>query len=522
MILLWLLIVTVAGAIAAWVLGWWSKAASRWVTLVALFADCVLLLVLWAPQWTAQGLPPGEQWLAEFDWPWIGPLGVRFHLAADGLSLLLLALTVFLGIAAVSASWTEIQARVGAFHLCLLMTLAGIMGVFTALDLFLFYFFWELMLVPMYFLIAIWGHENRVPAAIKFFLFTQGGSLLMFVAILALYFIHGRDTGVYSFDYRQWVQAEPTGAIAWWLMLGFFISFAVKLPVVGLHTWLPDAHTEAPTGGSVLLAGLLLKTGAYGLLRFALPLFPTASNEIAWFAMILGVAGILYGAFLAFAQPDAKRLVAYTSVSHLGFVLLGIYAGTNLALQGAIVILLAHGLSAGGLFIVVGAVQERLHTRQLDELGGLWSSMPRLGGVALLLALASLGLPGLANFVGEFLVLTGTFAVSPTLAAIGAIGFVLSSVYSLWLIYRVFQGPQRQAVKAVDLGAREMVIFSLIIAAILWLGLYPQPVLNTARPPVESLLNSITHVEGEPGSQPQTVSFEAPAADYDRLAKGDP
>jgi len=521
MILLWLLIVTVAGAIAAWVLDRWSTTASRWAALVALFADCVLLLVLWAPLRVAQRLPPGEQWIAEFDWSWIAPLGVRFHLAADGLSLLLLALTVFLGIAAVSASWTEIQARVGAFHLCLLLTLAGIIGVFTALDLFLFYFFWELMLVPMYFLIAIWGHENRVPAAIKFFLFTQGGSLLMFVAILALYFIHGRDTGVYSFDYRQWVQTEPTGTIGWWLMLGFFISFAVKLPVVGVHTWLPDAHTEAPTGGSVVLAGLLLKTGAYGLLRFALPLFPAASAEIAWPAMILGVAGILYGAFLAFAQPDAKRLVAYTSVSHLGFVLLGIYAGTNLALQGAIVILLAHGLSTGGLFIVVGALQERLHTRRLDELGGLWSSMPRMGGVAMFLALASLGLPGLANFVGEFLVLTGTFAVSPTLAAIGAIGFILSSVYSLWLIYRVFQGPQRPGVAAVDLGAREMVIFSLIIAAILWLGVYPQPVLNTARPSVESLLNSATRVQDEPGPQSQTVSFEAPAVGYDRLAQGD-
>jgi NADH-quinone oxidoreductase subunit M len=521
MILLWLLIVTVAGAIAAWVLGRRSEAASRWATLVALFVDCVLLLVLWAPQWTGQGASPGEQWIAEFDRPWIGPLGVRFHLAADGLSLLLLALTVFLGIAAVSASWTEIRARVGAFHLCLLLTLAGIMGVFTALDLFLFYFFWELMLVPMYFLIAIWGHEHRERAAVKFFLFTQGGSLLMFVAILALYFIHGGTTGVYSFDYRQWVQVEPTGAIAWWLMLGFFVSFAVKLPVVGLHTWLPDAHTEAPTGGSVVLAGLLLKTGAYGLLRFALPLFPAASAEIAWPAMILGVVGILYGAFVAFAQPDAKRLVAYTSVSHLGFVLLGIYAGTNLALQGAIIILLAHGLSTGGLFIVVGALQERLHTRQLDDLGGFWSSMPRMGGVAMFLALASLGLPGLANFVGEFLVLTGTFAVSPTLAGIGAVGFVLSSIYSLWLMYRVFQGPQRQGAAAADLGAREMVVFGLIIVAILWIGVYPQPVLNTARPLVESLLNPVTHVQDGPGSRPQTVSSEAPAGDNHRLAQND-
>jgi len=488
MILLWLLIVTVAGALAAWVLGRWSKAASRWVTLAALLGDAVLLVFAWASALSGT-------WLDEFDYPWIEPLGVRFHLGVDGLSLLLLALTIFLGIAAVSASWTEIQNRVGAFYLSLMLTLAGIMGVFMALDLFLFYFFWELMLVPMYFLIAIWGHENRVHAAIKFFLFTQAGSLLMFVAILALYFIHGRSTGVYSFDYQRLLGTQAPGSISLWLMLGFFAAFAVKLPMVGLHTWLPDAHTEAPTGGSVILAGLLLKTGAYGFLRFALPLFPADSAKIAWPAMILGVAGILYGAFQAFAQQDAKRLVAYTSVSHLGFVLLGIYAGTSLALQGAIVVLLAHGLSTGGLFIVIGALDERFHTRRLDELGGLWSITPRLGGVALFLALASLGLPGLANFVGEFLVLTGTFAISPALAAIGAVGFVLSSVYSLWLIYRVFQGPERVGRAALDLGVREMAVFILMIAAIVWLGVYPQPVLDTARPQVESLLSSAADVD---------------------------
>ncbi len=486
MILLWLLIVTVVGALAAWALGGWSRGASRWVALAALFADAVLLVLAWAST-------SGGTWLHELDYPWIGPLGVRFHLGVDGLSLLLLALTIFLGIAAVSASWTQIQQRVGAFHLSVMLTLAGIMGVFMALDLFLFYFFWELMLIPMYFLIAIWGHENRARAAIKFFLFTQAGSLLMFVAILALYVIHGRSAGVYSFDYQQLLDTQA-GPVSFWLMLAFFAAFAVKLPMVGLHTWLPDAHTEAPTGGSVILAGLLLKTGAYGFLRFALPLFPAASAEIARPAMILGTAGILYGAFLAFAQQDAKRLVAYTSVSHLGFVLLGIYAATPLALQGAIVILLAHGLSTGGMFIVVGALEERFHTRRLDELGGLWAVTPRLGGVALFLSLALLGLPGLANFVGEFLVLTGTFAVSPTLAVLGAVGFIVSSVYSLWLIYRVFQGPQRASRAAPDLGAREMAVFSLIIAGIVWLGVYPQPVLDTARPQVESLVNLPTNV----------------------------
>jgi NADH-quinone oxidoreductase subunit M len=484
MILIWLLVITVAGGIASWAVGRWNATACRWVSLAALLADAIILMLAWTP---APAAVPDATWVRQFECPWITPLGVNFHLGVDGLSLLLLALTVFLGIVAVSASWTEIQERVGAFHLALMLTLAGVMGVFMALDLFLFYFFWELMLVPMYFLISIWGHENRAAAAIKFFLFTQGSSLLMFVAILTLYFIHARNSGSYSFDYQALLQTPIPAAIAPWLMLGFFIAFAVKLPVVGVHTWLPDAHTEAPTGGSVLLAGLMLKTGAYGLLRFALPLFPADSRVLAWPAMILGVIGILYGAFVAFAQIDVKRLVAYTSVSHLGFALLGIYAGNRLALQGAIVVLLAHGLSTGGLFVIVGALQERFGTRRMDELGGLWSSTPRLGGVALFLALASLGLPGLANFVGEFLVLTGTFAVSPTLAAIGAVGFVLSSVYALWLVYLVFHGPLQQSQPGGDLKSREMLVFSLLIVIIIWLGLYPQPVLDAANSNVESL-----------------------------------
>ena len=509
MILVWLLIITAGGGVLAWVAGWWSARASRWVALVSLCADLALLIFVWMSYGASGDVLTEPPWLVQFDLPWIDPLGIRFHLGMDGLSLLLLTLTAFLGIAAVGASWTEIREHVPAFHLTLLWTLAGTMGVFLALDLFLFYFFWELMLVPMYFLIGVWGHEGRVRAAFKFFLFTQGGGLLLFAAILGLYFLHGRSTGVYSFEYRELLQGVSS-SLAFWLMMGFFLGFAVKLPVVGLHTWLPDAHTEAPTAGSVVLAGLMLKTGAYGLLRFALPLFPSQSAELANAAMILGTVGVLYGAFLAFAQVDAKRLVAYTSVSHLGFALLGIYAGNRLALQGAIIVLLAHGLSTGGLFMVVGALQERFHTRRMDELGGLCSSMPRLGGVAMFLAVASLGLPGLANFVGEFLVLTGTFAVSPSLAAIAAVGFVLSSIYSLWLIYRLFQGPERRTEEAVDLGGREMAIFGVIMAVIVWLGLYPQPVLKTAQPTVDSLVNSGTYVvqppsTGDRESQPRAA-----------------
>ncbi len=498
MILAWLLIITAGGGIVAWTVGWWSERACRWIALASLCADLALLIFVWVSYGAPQEDLANSSWILQLDHPWIEPLGIRFHLGLDGLSLLLLTLTAFLGIASVGSSWTEIRDHVPAFHLALLGTLAGTMGVFLALDLFLFYFFWELMLVPMYFLISIWGHENRGPAALKFFLFTQGGSLWMFAAILGLYFLHGRSTGVYSFEYQQLLQGVAPSSFTFWLMMGFFIGFAVKLPVVGLHTWLPDAHTEAPTAGSVVLAGLLLKTGAYGFLRFALPLFPSQSAELAYAAMILGTIGILYGAFVAFAQVDAKRLVAYTSISHLGFALLGIYAGNPLALQGAIVVLLAHGLSTGGLFIVVGALQERWHTRRMEELGGLWSRTPRLGGVTMFLAVASLGLPGLANFVGEFLVLTGTFAVSRPLAAIAAIGFVLSSIYSLWLVCRVFQGPQRQTGTAPDLDVREQAIFAALIAVIVWLGIYPQPVLNTAKPTVESLVSAPTYaVRGE-------------------------
>jgi NADH-quinone oxidoreductase subunit M len=361
------------------------------------------------------------------------------------------------------------------------------MGVFTSLDLFLFYFFWELMLVPMYFLISIWGHENRVYAAIKFFIFTQAGGLFMLLSILGLYFAHGRSSGDYTFDYFVLSNTYMSGTLSLWLMLGFFIAFAVKLPIVPIHTWLPDAHTEAPTAGSVILAGLLLKTGAYGMIRFVLPLFAVASQKLAPIAMILGVTGIIYGAILAFAQRDAKRLVAYTSISHLGFVLLGIFVGNTMALQGAVIIILAHGLSTGGLFILVGSLQERIHTRDMNQMGGLWAVVPRMGGVGMFLALASLGLPGLGNFVGEFLVLAGTFKVSPVLTSIATLGFVLSAIYSLWFIQKVFHGPKQQGRQITDLGIREMTVMSFIMACIILLGLYPQPVLDTVRPALESI-----------------------------------
>jgi NADH-quinone oxidoreductase subunit M len=490
MILLWLLVIPLAGGVTAWHSGKQNSALSRWISLLALLVELILVLVLWSRYY--QG-PIGQQgrWFLDFSAAWIPQAGIGFHLAMDGLSLVMVLLTVFLGIMSVAVSWTEIKERVGFFHFNLMLILTGIIGVFLSIDLFLFYFFWELMLIPMYFLITIWGHENRVYAAIKFFLFTQLSGLLMLLAILGLYFIHGRNTGVYTFDYMRLLGTSMSPALSFWLMMGFLIAFAVKLPVFPLHTWLPDAHTEAPTAGSVILAGLLLKTGAYGMLRFSIPLFPSASVAAAPWAMIIGVVGIIYGAALAFAQTDLKRLVAYTSVSHMGFVLLGIYSFNNLALQGVVMQMLSHGISTGALFMLVGALQERIHTRDMDRMGGLWTAVPRMGGVMLVFALASLGLPGMGNFIAEILVLIGSYRVSVPITAVASTGLVFATIYALWIIHRAFHGEQRVVWKIKDLSIREMSAMTAMIIVIVWLGLYPRPFLYTVQPAVTSVSHSV-------------------------------
>jgi len=480
MILVVLIAVYLLGGLLAWLAGARRPGWPRGIALAACAVDLALAMSLW-PARAASG------WLVEFNRPWVPPLGIQLHFALDGLSLLLVALTAFLGLVAVAASWSGVRARPGFFFLHLQLALAGITGVFLALDLFLFYFCWELMLIPMYFLIALWGHERRHYAAVKFFIFTQLSGLLMLLSILGLYFAHGRATGEYTFDYARLLGTPLSPAAAQWLLLGFAAAFLVKLPAVPLHTWLPDAHTEAPTAGSIILAGLLLKTGAYGLLRLAVPLFPAAAAQWAPVAMTLGVLGILYGAVLAFAQTDLKRLVAYTSVSHLGFVLLGVFAGSRLALQGAVLQMICHGLSTGALFFLAGALDERLHTRDLRRLGGLWAAVPNLGALALFFALASLGLPGLGNFVAEFLVLLGAFAVNRAAGLAAAAGLVAATVYALWLIQQAFHGPPRRTAALADLNAREWAALLAMGAALVWLGLYPQPALDAAAPALENL-----------------------------------
>ncbi len=492
MVLVWLIAILTIGAVVSWIAARWGRAAVRWVALAALTIDSVIAVVFWAQHGGQVGLGARGPWLDEFNQPWIPQLGIGFHFAVDGLSLLLILLTLFLGLVSVVTSWEEIQERVGFFHFNLLWILAAIIGVFVSLDLFLFYFFWEMMLIPMYFLIAIWGHERRVYASIKFFLFTQLSGLFMLLAILGLYFIHGQNTGRYTFDYTQLLGTSISPTVATWLMLGFFVAFAVKLPAFPFHTWLPDAHTEAPTAGSVILAGLMLKTGAYGLMRFVVPLFPQVALSFAPVAMVLAVIGILYGAILAYAQIDLKRLVAYTSVSHMGFVLLGVFAWNDLALQGAVVEIIAHGISTGALFVLVGALQDRIHTRDMRQMGGLWTTVPRMGAIALVFALASLGLPGLGNFVAEFLVLLGAYGANNVLTVFATIGLIIATVYALWMVQAAFQGANSRGWHVPDLSARELGMFGAMILVIVWLGLFPQPVLNTAQQGLDNLKRATT------------------------------
>jgi NADH-quinone oxidoreductase subunit M len=506
MMLAWLILIPAIGGVAAGLCPRSAHNAARWITLGSLAAEAALTVAI------ALAAPPGR-WLAQTRWNWIPQLGITFRLDLDGLSLVLILLAIALTALAVAASWREITERVGAFHLNVLFTLAGIIGVFLALDLFLFFFFWELMLVPMYFIIALWGHERRVYAAIKFFIFTQGSGLVMLVAILALVFAHRRLTGVLTFDYFALRGTALSPRLAFWIMLGFFVAFAVKLPAVPLHSWLPDAHTEAPTAGSVILAGVLLKTGAYGLLRFVVPLFPQAAHTFAPVAMLLGAISVLYGAVLAFAQQDMKRLVAYSSVSHMGFILLGIFAWTAVALRGVVVEIVAHGVSTGALFIVVGMLQERLHTRDLARMGGLAAELPRLSALMMLFAIASLGLPGLGNFVGEFLVLLGSFAVNPPLTILASLGLVAAVIYALALIQRALHGAPRVPPQPSsqphtplrDLGVRETAVLALLGAAIVWLGVYPRPLfdgtaggLANLQPPAVTAAAALTAPAAQP------------------------
>ena len=492
MILVWLISIFFVAGLACWAIQFINNALCKWVALLASVAAFIISCYAFYEYRNATG--SAGIWLVDFNLNWIPSFGITFHLALDGLSLVMLLLTSFLGVLAVLCSWTEIKERIGFYYFNLLWTLAGITGVFVAMDLFLFYFFWEVMIVPMYFLIAIWGDTNRRYAAYKFFIFTQAGGLLMLLSILALYFINGSDTGTYTFNYFILKNTTLTFDAGRWIMLGFLIAFIIKLPVVPFHSWLPDAHSEAPTAGSLILAGLLLKTGAYGIIRFVITMFPDNATEISQYAMLFGVIGIIYGAMLAFAQTDLKRFIAYTSVSHMGFVLLGVFTFREMALQGVVMQMLTHGISTGALFAMAGMLKERLHTRDINSMGGLWSGMPVMGGLALVFAMASLGLPMMGNFVAEFLILVASYEVSPALTIIASIGLVFAALYSLRMVQKVFLGPLQPASHVKDINAREFAIMISLSVAIVVLGLYPQPVLDSVKEVVQSLIQKNTPV----------------------------
>lgn len=498
MILPLLIIILMAGGILAWLSGKRNVLLSRIVSLTTVFIDFIIVIILYC---RFGGSESGE-WMVEYVSAWVPQFGIGVHLALDGLSLLMLMLTFFIGILAILISWKEITTNAGFFHFNILWILSGIAGVFLSIDLFLFYFFWEVMLIPMYFLIGIWGHENRIYASYKFFIFTQASGLLMFLAIIALYIIHGRNTGIYTFDYQKLLGTSMNPAAEFLIAAGFLAAFLVKLPAFPFHNWLPDAHTEAPTAGSLILASLMLKTGAYGLLRFVVPLFPDASRAFAPYCMVLGILGILYGAKLAFAQTDLKRLVAYTSVSHMGFVLTGVFAFNEIACQGVVMQIIAHGISTGALFIIVGQLYERLHTRDLGRMGGLWEQMPALGAMGMIFSMASLGLPGLGNFVAEFLTLLGVFKTSVLFATIASLGLIAATIYSLRIVQKVFFGRKSHDIPARDINFREAIVLGSLVIAVLFTGIYPQPVITTAMPSVKK----ITEMKEKP--VPSGIAFQ--------------
>jgi NADH-quinone oxidoreductase subunit M len=440
---------------------------------------------------------------------WISSLGIRYTLGVDGISLFMVALTALLFPISLLASM-KIDRRVRAYHGLMLLLEAGLMGIFLSVDLFLFFVFWELVLVPMYFIVGIWGYDRRIYAALKFFLYTAAGSALLLVGILALAFLHAAAPGQdLTFDLRTLMQWEGlSSTTARWLFLAFFASFAIKVPLFPLHTWLPDAHVEAPTAGSVLLAGVLLKLGAYGFLRFSLTLFPQASVDFAPLLLTLATVGIIYGAVVATMQRDLKKLVAYSSVAHLGFVVLGTFALTIPGIEGGLFTMVSHGLTTGALFLLVGILYDRRHTRDIADFGGVWKSAPRLGGIFLAVTFASIGLPGLSGFVGEFLALIGTFVTHRPYAVVAALGVILAAVYLLWAFQRVFTGePIGENATFRDLDRRELTTLVPLLALSLVLGIYPKPVLERLEPSVKAL---IAHVESRSDyRQPEVAEPEA-------------
>ena len=464
----------------------------RTIALLTFIAEFILSLGLW---WTLD--PASPNWQSRVDWAWIPSWGIRFTIGLDGIAAMMVLLTTFIMLLSVLGGWTSIRRRTHSYYALLLILTSGMLGVFLSLDLFLFYVMWEVMLIPMYFIIGIWGGERRLYASIKFFLFTMVGSLLMLVAILYIGFnIANPVTGVPDFSYQSALtNLVLTPSATFWVFVAFFLAFAVKVPMFPFHTWLPDAHVEAPTAGSVVLASIMLKLGTFGFIRMAVPLLPAAAmnDTIRNIILVLAVIGIVYGALVSLVQPDFKKLVAYSSVSHLGFVMLGIFALTVQSVQGALMVMINHGISTGALFFLIGMIYERRHTRLIEDYGGIARVVPMFAAVLALVTFSSIGVPGTNGFIGEFLVLLGTFRTYPIFAFIATTAVIISAAYLLWAIQRILFNPLDKPVNEhiPDLNRREILLLAPLVAAIIWLGVYPKPVLDRMQPAAERFVHTV-------------------------------
>ncbi|CAL4042575.1 NADH-quinone oxidoreductase subunit M [Buchnera aphidicola] len=487
MLLPLLIIVPFFGAVLCWQSERVSFKLPRWIALMTIGTTLSFSLLIWFKEFFLMNKKPLylKFWQSEFLVSWIPRFGIDFHLGIDGLSILMIILTGFLGIMSILCSWSEIKKNQGLFYFFLIWLLGSVLGVFLAIDLFLFFFFWEMMLVPMYFLVSLWGYkaeynQDCVKAANKFFIYTQSSGLIMLIGIISLVISHYYITNIWTFNYNLLLNTPMDMELEFFLMLCFFLAFAVKMPIVPFHTWLPDFHAYAPTAGSVDLSGILLKTAAYGLLRFTIYLFPHSSSIFSIFVMYLGVVTIFYSAWMAFSQKDIKRLVAYGSISNMGFILMAIYANNKIAFEGVIVQMLAHGISTAALFILIGQLYERVNTRDINEMGGLWSKIKWIPAFSLFFSIANIGIPGTGNFVGEFMILLGIFTFSPFFSGISIFILIFSTIYSLKMIQGTYYGRGKNKIKSKNITSREFFIVICLVLVSVLLGFFPQIILDTA------------------------------------------
>jgi NADH-quinone oxidoreductase subunit M len=478
MMLVFLVALPFLGGVLAWLLERMAPKSARWVSLLTLLACLALTFVAWRQGGKSSDLE--DWWLLEWRMPWLPQWGIEVHFGLDGLSFVLVLLTYVMGFLALTSSWNKVLQNAGFFYFCTMWIVTGVIGILLSIDLFLFFVFWEVMLIPLYLLVATWGYKDRIFATVQFFIFTQASGLFLLLSTVVLVFVHHAQTGEFTFDYNQLIGTSVPGPLQLWILSGFLIAFLVKLPAFPFHTWIAPLFAEGPL--APLLTGIMVKTGAYGLLRFALPLFPEAAIVVEPLMMTLGAFSVIYGAVLAFSQRDPRKVLAYSTLSHMGLILIGIFSHNELALSGVVVLMITQALSTGGLLMLFAHVRESVHEIELDKLGGLFKIVPGVGVLSLMFIMASVGLPGLGNFVGEWLVLLGTFGTNKVATMLAASGLVLGAIYSLWLMQRMFYGELKGTPQIADLTRGQLSIYGAMVAMLLWIGFYPAPVLDIVSP----------------------------------------